>query len=96
MDFKEIDDLTSPENKAKAEKAAANQKQAEIDLARAYNRCFKSTEGQKVLTDLTQRMIYNNDVPLDAPNITYEAGYKNGEAGCVKFIIHQITRAEVI
>ncbi len=96
MSWNEIDQASSPEAKKASEKAAADKKQAESDLAKAYNRCFKTREGQKVLNDLTQRMIYNNDTALNVPNINYEAAYKNGEAGVVKFIIHQITRAEVI
>lgn len=96
MSWDNIDKATSPESKEAAEKAAGIKKQAEVDLAKAYNRCFKSDNGQKVLTDLTQRMIYNNDTSFDSNNINYEAAYKNGEAGVVKFIIHQITRAEVI
>ena len=35
-----------------------------IELARAYNNVFSSSEGQRVLEDLTTRFIYNNDTPL--------------------------------
>lgn len=96
MDFNSIDELTSPETSRLAEHSEAQQKQAKSDLAKAYSRCFKTSDGKKVLADLVQRMIYNNDPPLDSPNITYVAGYKNGEAGAIKYIIHQLAVAEVL
>lgn len=96
MGWKDVDSVTSEEGKAKAKKHAAEQRQSEVEIAKAYNRCFGTDDGKKVLADLTQRMIYNNDTPIDSPNINYEAAYKNGESGVVKFIIQQIARAENI
>lgn len=96
MNFEEMDKLTSPKAKAQAEKVASDRKQIEVELAQAYNRLFKTTDGQRVLNDLTQKLLYNNDTPFNSPNVNYEAAYRNGEAGVVKLIIKQITRAEVI
>ena len=96
MDFNQMDELNSPEGRARAEKVAGEQKQVEVELAQAYNRLFKTTDGQRVLNDLTQKLLYNNDPPFNSLNVNYEAAYRNGEAGVVKLIIKQITRAEVI
>ena len=96
MNFDDIDKLTSPEAKKKAEKAASDAKQLTIETAQAYHRLFKTVDGQRVLNDLTQNMIYGNDTSFEAININYEAAYKNGEAGVVKYIINQITKAEAI
>ena len=65
-----------------------------IELARAYNNVFSSTEGQRVLEDLTTRFIYNNDTPLTSQNINYESAYHNGESGVVKYVINQIQQAK--
>lgn len=96
MNFDEIDALNAGENKENASKAHAERLEASSSLAKAYSVTFRTAEGQRVLTDLNQRMVYDNDVELNAPNINYEAAYKNGEAGCIKFILKQIQQAGVL
>lgn len=96
MGWNDVEAATSEEGQERAKKQAAMAKEAEVALAKAYNRCFNSEDGKRVLADLTQRMIYNNDTPINSPNVNYEAAYKNGEAGVVKFIIQQMQRAEII
>lgn len=96
MNFKDIDDITSPENKAKAEKAQAARKQVESDLAKAYARCFATNDGKRVLADLYGRMVVGNVPKGDEPNVNYLSAYKNGESGSVTYIQAQITRAGVI
>lgn len=83
VDIRKIEDTKeNKENKAKA-----------AELAKLYNRCFGTEEGQKVLQDLTSRFIYNNDVSFEAKNVDYEAAYCNGEGSVVKFIINRVSRA---
>lgn len=65
-------------------------------LAQQFNRTFNTDDGQKVLEYLTKTYIFDNNTQLDAPNITYESGYHDGEAGVVKAIIHFITQAETL
>jgi len=96
MSWTDINKATSPEGKKAAEKTAANQKQAESDLAKAYARLFKTNDGVKVLADLYGRMVVGNIPTGEEPNINYLSAYKNGESGCVTYIQQQITRAEVI
>lgn len=93
MEFNEIDALTSTESQEKARKAATNRKQKVGDLAKSYARLFKTTDGNRVLTDLTARFIVENNTSFDSSNINYVAAYKNGESGAIKFIIHQMTTA---
>ena len=96
MSWDKINENSSSETKAKAKSAAAEKKQAEVSLAQSYNRCFSTEDGKRVLADLTNKLIINNNTPLDADNVNYTAAYKNGEKGAVNLIIHQITRAEKI
>ena len=96
MGWVEVNEVSSPENKTKSEKQAANRKQAESDLAKSYSRLFKTDDGQKVLADLFGRMVVGNIPVGNEPNINYLSAYKNGESGCVTYIQAQITRAEVI
>jgi len=96
MSWDDINKTTSPESKEAAEKSAANRKQAESDLAKAYSRLFKTDDGQKVLADLYGRMVVGNIPEGDESNINYLSAYKNGESGCVTYIQLQITRAEII
>jgi predicted Zn-dependent peptidase len=83
-------------NKETAKKAnnAAREKAAE--LAQAYNHCFATPEGKKVLEDLTQRFIFQNNTPFGSENANYESAYHNGESGVVKFLINQIQKAEIL
>jgi hypothetical protein len=96
MDWKEIDATTSEENVKKAEHAKAKQREEAANVAQAFNRLFKTDDGIKVMQHLSTVFIMNNDVTMNSPNINYEAAYKNGEAGVVKYIIKQIERAEVL
>ncbi len=96
MSWKEINENASPEAKHAAEVSAANRKQAESDLAKAYSRLFKTDDGQRVLADLYSRMVVGNLPDINSPNINYLAAYKDGESGAVTYIQAQITRAEVI
>jgi len=78
---------------ADAEKIAKESRSKQAELAKDYHRCFNTDEGKRVLQDLTQRFIYNNDTQLASPNINYEAAYHNGEKGVLKFIVHVMTSA---
>ena len=94
MSWEEIDKAsvdTGASSKHNAEKRA----QA-AELAKAYNRCFGSDDGKRVLSDLTARFIYNNDTPFASENVNYEAAYHNGESGVVKFVINQRQQAEIL
>tara|TARA_R110002020_G_scaffold269220_1_gene484549 strand:- start:1100 stop:1384 length:285 start_codon:yes stop_codon:yes gene_type:complete len=79
-----------------AKAANAKQRQAAAELAQAYNECFASVGGKRVLEDITQRFIFNNDTSFSASNVDYEAAYHNGEAGVVKFIINQMQQAKIL
>lgn len=96
MSWDEINKPISPESKEQAKQAKEEKRLAEVSLAQAYARCFATDDGKKVLAHLTNNFIINNDTPIDSPNITYEAGYHNGEKGIVNVIINQIRKAEVI
>lgn len=80
-------------NKEEAELAQKKALQAAAELAQAYSRCFNTKDGERVMTDLTNRFIMSNDMALDVKNPEYEAGYHNGESGVIKLIIHQLTQA---
>jgi predicted Zn-dependent peptidase len=79
---------------AKKANNAAREKAAE--LAQAYNHCFATPEGKRVLEDLTQRFIFQNNTPFGSENANYESAYHNGESGVVKFLINQIQQAEIL
>lgn len=96
MSWDEVNKITSPETKAAAEKSAANKKQAEVDLAQTFARCFNTNDGKKVLEHLSHLFIFNNDTPFSSNNINYESAYHNGESGAIKYIIGQRTRARII
>ena len=70
-------------------------KQAEqAELAKKFNRVFTQGDGKEVFDYLFNKFVINNDTPLGSPNINYEAAYHNGEAGVLKFIASQITKAQ--
>jgi hypothetical protein len=92
MSWDAINKEVSPEKIAEAKRLQANRDQDSIDLVKAYKRLFKTSDGQKVLQDLTQKCIYDNNTAFESPNINYEAAFHNGEAGMVKYIIHQLSR----
>ena len=74
-------------------KARDNAEQKAINIANAYSRCFSTEDGKTVIEHLSNEYVFNSNVDLTSTNINYEAAYKNGEAGLVKMIIAQITRA---
>ena len=91
------DDIKQTEVTAEERKRLkAEHKQEAIDLAKSYHNVFKTDAGQRVITDLSKKFIMDNDTPFNAPNIDYESAYHNGEAGIVKYIINQISRAETL
>lgn len=96
MSWDDINESTTPESQSRAKQAAADKALADKSLAQAYARCFNTDDGKRVLADLTNKLIINNNTPMDSVNVQYVAAYKNGEKGAVNLIIHQITRAEVI
>jgi len=77
----------------KREVALAREKQ--LGLSKAFKRLFSTKDGQKVLDNLSERFIYNNNTPLDAININYEAAYHNGETGVIQYCHAQIAAAEM-
>ena len=91
MSWKNIDRASSEAKSQYAEE----QRIKTIELARAYNGCFSTPEGKKVLEDLTSRFIYSNDTPFESQNVNYEAAYHNGESGVVKYVINLIQQAKV-
>lgn len=94
MSWKEIDKAAVDSKAAKKQNAEKRSQVAE--LAKAYNRCFSDDNGKRVIEDLHQRFIYNNDTPFSSPNANYESAYHNGESGVIKFIINQINQAEIL
>jgi hypothetical protein len=92
MSWKDIDKASL--NKEASSQYTEEQRIKAIELARAYNVVFSSTEGKRVLEDLTARFIYNNDTPFTSQNVNYEAAYHNGESGLVKYVINQIQQAK--
>tara|TARA_R110000803_G_scaffold49532_2_gene103083 strand:- start:3640 stop:3915 length:276 start_codon:yes stop_codon:yes gene_type:complete len=80
----------------KVDKSKAEIRERQVELAKAYHRCFSTDDGLKVLEDLSRKFIMENETPLSSANINYEAAYHNGETGVVKFIVHLIKRAEVL
>jgi hypothetical protein len=85
-------DLEVDQDSAQKTRDAIREKQTE--LAKAYNRCFGTDDGAKVLDDMTKRFLLENNTSLSAQNINYEAAYHNGEAGIMRYIVHQIQQAE--
>jgi len=85
------DSLTT-ENPSK--KQLEEQRLKALALAQQCHRVFSTDDGQEFLAHLTNHFVIHNETPLNSPNITYESGYHAGEAGVVKYIIHQMTRAE--
>jgi hypothetical protein len=85
-------DLEVDRHNAQKNRDAIREKQ--IELAKAYNRCFGTDDGAKVLDDMTKRFLLENNTSLSADNINYEAAYHNGEAGIMRYIVHQIQQAE--
>tara|TARA_R110000751_G_scaffold285373_1_gene389675 strand:+ start:199 stop:474 length:276 start_codon:yes stop_codon:yes gene_type:complete len=85
-------DLEVDRDNAQKTRDAIRERQTE--LAKAYNRCFGTDDGAKVLDDMTKRFLLENNTSLSAENINYEAAYHNGEAGIMRYIVHQIQQAE--
>jgi hypothetical protein len=78
----------------KANKSKEQIREKQVELAKAYARCFSTDDGFKVIEDLSRRFLLDNNTPLNSQNINYEAAYHNGEAGAIKFILHLVRRAE--
>jgi hypothetical protein len=74
--------------------AIQKQKEEAQRIARLTHRTFSTDDGQELLAHLTNHFVIHNDTPLNATNIEYESGYHAGEAGVVRWIIHQMQRAE--
>jgi hypothetical protein len=72
------------------DKVVSRELEARLELQRQFTRCFSSEDGEKVLQHLSNKFIYNNNTPLESANITYVAGYKNGESGAIKYIIEMM------
>tara|TARA_R110000751_G_scaffold70932_1_gene143557 strand:- start:650 stop:934 length:285 start_codon:yes stop_codon:yes gene_type:complete len=94
MSWDNINQATVDEEGAKT--VNAEKRQAAAALAQAYNDCFATPGGKRVLEDITQRFIFNNDTPFSASNVDYEAAYHNGESGVIKFIINQMQQAKIL
>jgi hypothetical protein len=90
MSWNELD-IDSDEYKQQI--ALAKEKQ--LGLAKAYKRLFSTEDGKKVLNNLSEMFIYNNNTSLDAINVNYSAAYHNGESGVVKYCHSQISAAEM-
>ena len=80
----------------KAKKSKAEIRERQVELGKSYNRCFGTEDGIKVLEDLKRRFLMDNDTPLNAQNVGYEAAYHNGESGVIKYVVHIIKRAEYL
>lgn len=78
----------------KSKEKIEEQRLKSLALAQQCHRLFSTQDGQEFLAHLTNHFVIHNETPLNSPNITYESGYHSGEAGVVKYIIHQMQRAE--
>jgi len=79
-----------------AGKQAKEAQEVQATIAKNYHHCFSTEQGKFVLDHLVTNFIMTNDTALNAHNIDYTAAYKNGEAGVVKQILNQLTRAAKI
>ena len=86
------DTIEGENPKARKQQEAARERQ--VELCKAYARCFNTEDGQKVMEDLTRRFLLENSTALESNNVEYEAAYHNGEAGVIRMIIHYIQHAE--
>lgn len=93
MSWSEINQSADPDV---AKKQAGVRKQNAVDLAKSYHRVFTTDDGQRILSDLTKRFVYENDTSFGSENIDYEAAYHNGEAGVIKFVINQMKHSEIL
>ena len=91
MSWSEIDGTgkTTQEKELQAKERLAQ----DIEIAKKFNRLFGSEDGTVVYQYLFNKFILENETPLTATNVEYEAGYHAGESGVIKFIAHQITKA---
>lgn len=87
------DDIESADNRVEQIKRAKEQKARDVELAKKFNRVFTSEDGKVVFEYLFKRFVLDNETPLTATNIEYEAGYHAGEAGVIKFMSHQMSKA---
>lgn len=87
MSWEEINDTPN--------KMGTKERQAKAEaLAKQYAICFSTECGQAVLTHLVNSFIMESDTNLASQNINYEAAYRNGEAGVIKYILNQVKRAQ--
>jgi hypothetical protein len=93
MSWNEVNVTHDPKS---AEKQANDNRVKLSDLAQAYSRTFTTTDGERILADLTKRFVYENDTSFGSNNINYESAYHNGEAGVIKFIINQLKQAKFL
>lgn len=83
-------------NDAEAKLAKDKKLEKARALAQTYYRLFSTEDGKKVLEDLMDQLVINNNTPLESQNINYVAAYRNGEAGSVKYILNEIKKAEIL
>jgi hypothetical protein len=93
MSWSEINQSADPDA---AKKQEAIRRQNASDIAKSYNRAFTTEDGQRILSDLNKRFLYDNDTSFGSANINYEAAYHNGESGVIKFILNQIAQAKIL
>ena len=86
-------DLTT-ENQS--QEAIEKQREQATKLAQQVHRVFSTPDGEELLAHLTNHFVINNDTPINSPNIEYESGYHDGEAGVIRWFIHQMQRAEIL
>ena len=91
MSWSDLDE--SKQSKEAKEKQAKERLAQDIEIAKKFNRMFTSDEGAIVYQYLFNRFVLENETDLNSKNIEYEAGYHAGEAGVVKFITHQMSKA---
>lgn len=91
MSWSELD-LTKEKVREQVE-ARRQAEEAAIELAKKFYRVFNSDDGKVVFQHLYQRFVTDNNTPFSSENINYEAAYHNGEAGLIKYMANQISKA---
>lgn len=91
MSWKDLEQTGKQTSEAK--KKAKEQAQKEAELSKKFYRVFSSDDGKVVFDHLFRKFVLENDTPLNAQNIEYEAGYHAGEAGAIKYLTHRMSQA---
>jgi len=91
MSWSELD-LTEEKVREQVE-ALKQSEEAAFELAKKFYRVFNSDDGKVVFQHLYQRFVTDNHTPFSSENINYEAAYHNGEAGLIKYMANQISKA---